>query len=277
MHDTTQNLSRQKSKNGFSALIILMLSVSCLFFLIFSFLRPQFLKESRLFLSDSLTPVINFVEAPFHSIRNAFHALTHFTELSEENEKLKLQKQQLLHWRQLALKLEAENSSLKEFLRFVPENKAEFVTASVIFNNITDGRSLMIRIDPAQKIQKGNLVLGKNGVIGKIVEIGERHARVLLINDANSRIPVRVEGKNISALVAGDLKGNLKLLYLPQGVFLSPNDRLLTSSEGQIIPQGYFLGTIGNIKDDQIEVIPSSPLESIDFVTVIVHAVEAAI
>jgi rod shape-determining protein MreC len=277
MHDTAQNLSRQKSKSGLSAIVVLTLSVLCLLFLVFSFFRPQFLKESRLFLSDSLTPVINFIHTPFQSIRNAFHALTHFAELSEENEKLKLQKQQLLQWRQLALKLEAENISLKEFLRFVPDNKAEFVTASVIFSNITDGRSLMISIDPAQKIQKGNLVLGKNGVIGKIGEIGEKHARVLLINDANSRIPVRVEGKNISALVAGDLKGDLKLLYVPQGVFLSPNDRLLTSSEGQIIPQGYFLGTIGNIQDDQIEVIPSSPLESIDFVIVIVQTVDAAI
>ena len=277
MHDATQNLSRQKTKKGFSVAVILMLSILCLLLFIFSFLRPQFLKESRLFLGDSLTPAINFIDAPFQSIRNAFHALTNFTELSEENEKLNLQKQQLLQWRQLALKLEAENLSLKELLRFLPDNKAEFVTASVVFSNMTDGRSLVIRTDPSQKIQKGNLVLGKNGVIGKIVEIGEKHARILLINDANSRIPVRVEGKNISALVAGDLKGNLKLLYVPQGVFLSPNDRLLTSSDGQVIPQGYFLGTIGNIQDDQIEIIPSSSLESIDFVIVIVQAVEAAI
>lgn len=274
MHDATQNLSRQKSKKGFSVAFILMLSIICLILFVLSFLRPQTLKEGRLFLSDSFTPVLNFVDSPFQSIRNAFHALTHFNEISDENEKLKLQKQQLLQWRQLALKLEAENISLKEFLRFLPDNKAEFVTAAVVFSNSTDGRSLVIRIDPSQKIQKGNLVLGKNGVIGKIVEIGDKHARILLINDANSRIPVRVEGKNISALVAGDLKGNLKLLYVPQGVFLSPNDRLLTSSEGQIIPQGYFVGTIGDIQDDQIEVIPSSPLESIDFVIVIVQTVE---
>lgn len=274
MHDAAQNLSRQKQKKGFSVALVLVLSISCLFLIVFSFLRPQFLKESRLFLSDSLTPAIEFIHSPFQSIRNAFHALTHFTELSEENEKLILQKQQLLQWRQLALKLEAENISLKELLRFLPDNKAEFITAPVIFSNKTDGRSLIIRIDASQKIQKGNLVLGKNGVIGKIVEINEKHARVLLINDPNSRIPVRVEGKNISALVAGDLKGNLKLLYVPQGVFLSPNDRLLTSAEGQIIPQGYFLGTIGDIQDDQMEVIPSSPLESIDFVIIIVQSVE---
>ena len=49
------------------------------------------------------------------------------------------------------------------------------------------------RSGPNHGMTKGQIALDERGLVGRVTEVGARSARVLLITDINSRIPVTLE------------------------------------------------------------------------------------
>ena len=84
-------------------------------------------------------------------------------------------------------------------------------------------------------VRKGDAALTYKGLIGSVIEVYEKYSRVLLINDINSRIPVRVGEKNIKAIITGNNTDKIDLLYLKDNLVFEENDLVYTSGDG-----GYF-------------------------------------
>jgi len=78
--------------------------------------------------------------------------------------------------------------------------------------------------------------------VGRVTHLGERSARVLLVTDFNSRIPVLGETSGVRAIVFGDRDGLGTLSDLPEDDQFSPGERILTSGEGGVFPRGLMLG-----------------------------------
>src|SRR3546814_13615807 len=75
-----------------------------------------------------------------------------------------------------------------------------------------------------------------------------RSARILLINDLNSRIPVLVEPSRERAVLAGDNSSRPRLVYLDVSAEIGTGDRVVTSGQGGVVPPGIPVGigsTIG--------------------------------
>jgi rod shape-determining protein MreC len=82
-------------------------------------------------------------------------------------------------------------------------------------------------------------VIGAEGLVGRTTDVGAGAARVLLLTDSQSRVPVLVARTGQAALVAGD---GSPLLLLAERVGpeepLRRGDRLVTSGEGGVFPPG---------------------------------------
>ena len=50
---------------------------------------------------------------------------------------------------------------------------------------------------------KGQIALDASGLVGRVTEVGDRSARVLLVTDMNSRIPVMLEASRAKAILVG--------------------------------------------------------------------------
>ena len=101
----------------------------------------------------------------------------------------------LLSWQQAALTLASENTGLRGLLKLTPEPAATFITARVIANS--GGayvRSLMVHAGSENGVARGQAAMTGEGLVGRVAEVGSRAARVLLVTDLNSRVPVIVEG-----------------------------------------------------------------------------------
>ena len=82
-------------------------------------------------------------------------------------------------------------------------------------------------------------VFSKGYLIGTIIESNYITARVLLITDLNSKIPVVIEGTNTNAILGGTgKKTDLRLDYLPDGFILEPNKILYTSGKDGFLAIG---------------------------------------
>ncbi len=93
-------------------------------------------------------------------------------------------------------------------------------------------------------------------------------ARVLLLNDLNSRIPVLVGACGHARARLGRQRAELKLEFLPDGASLYAGDEVYTSGSDGVLPRGLRVGVVTGA-DGAFKVRPHAELSSLDVVSVL--------
>ncbi|HET7410275.1 MAG TPA: rod shape-determining protein MreC [Paracoccaceae bacterium] len=100
-------------------------------------------------------------------------------------------------------------------------------------------------------VRTGQPVRTPQGLIGRTVEVGRNAARVLLVTDVSSRIPVRVVRTGLPALVIGTNEPLLRVdLSGPTSNQVEVGDRLITSGDGGLFSPGIPVATIVDTEGD---------------------------
>jgi rod shape-determining protein MreC len=213
------------------------------------------IERARVTVVDALSPIMEGLARPIASVRQLYENARDFWSLREQNATLKAEQERLLQWQGVARRLQAENDALRNLLKLVPEPNATFVTARVVADN--GGafvRTLLVTAGLREGVRKGSAAMTGEGLVGRVAEVGEHSARVLLLSDINSRIPVAIERTRDQAIMAGDNSDNPRLLYLPHGIALVPGDRIVTSIAGGAFPPGLPIGIVRSIDDGVVTV-----------------------
>jgi rod shape-determining protein MreC len=165
--------------------------------------------------------------------------------------------------------LNAENATLKGNLHWVPDPQLSYVTARVVADaGGVYARSVLLAVGPHSNIRHGEIALDADGLVGRVTEVGARSARVLLITDMNSRIPVTLEKNRARAILVGENTLYPRLLYLPDGVHPEEGERVVTSAEAGAFPAGLLVGTVHYAANQQIEVTPAADLARLEIVRI---------
>ncbi len=240
---------------------ILLLSVS--------FVKPGVFGGVRSGVSDALSPVITVVGAPFRQIAAFVGGVTGLSELRAENAQLKTENIRLREWYQTALMLESENQSLQALLNVKPDPSHRFISARVIGDSGNAFvKSAIVAAGQRDGVQKGQAVLSGDGVVGRIIESGQKSARILLLTDINSRIPVYLEGSRQKAMVAGNNTEWLDLKYLPQDIDVKEGTRVITSGDGGMFMSGLPVGVV-TLQDGFLGVKPFSDISRLTHVRIV--------
>ena len=213
--------------------------------------HPQALSGLRMNAADAAAPVLNIVSAPLQKAAIFVRDVTGLAALQAENARLLEENTKLREWYQTALLLEAENKSLRELMNVKLDTPHTYITARILSDSTnTFAKSLLVSAGRVDGVQKGQAVIAADGLIGRVVEAGERSARVLLITDMNSRVPVLVEGSRQHAIFAGqnDQKGTL--VHLPPESKVSKGARVVTSGVGGVFPVGLPVGVVSDTRGE---------------------------
>ena len=176
---------------------------------------PQIFDRARIWVTDAFAPLLDAASKPVATGAAIVDEARHLMHLREENAALRLENSRLLQWQAAARELAAENARLHSLLNYVPAPEATFISARIIAE--TGGsfvRTMLVNAGRRDGVRKGLPVVIGEGLIGRIVETGERVSRILLINDLNSRIPVAVGDDRERAVLAGDNTSQPKIAYL---------------------------------------------------------------
>jgi rod shape-determining protein MreC len=212
-------------------------------------------ERARVVLLDAVAPLMNGVARPLGGVRHIYDQASELLNLRRENAMLRQEQDRLLQWQSVARKLAAENEALRNLLKFVPDRGASFVTARVVAD--TGGafvRSVLVAAGARDGLRKGDAAATGEGLVGRVAEVGAHSARVLLLTDINSRIPVVIERSRDQGILAGDNSDNPRLLYLSHGTQLSPGDRIVTSAAGGAFPPGLPVGFVKSIEGGDVVV-----------------------
>lgn len=219
---------------------------------------------------DFAAPVMEVLSQPAAAVANAVENVKQLYMLRTENEKLRAENAKLREWQATAHRLETENASLREFLRVPTETQARYITARVIADpGGAFVRAAIVNAGRRHGVVKGQAVMTGEGLVGRVYEVGLHSARVLLITDINSRLPVLIESSRARAILAGDNGDRPKLAFLAASADVSVGDRIVTSGQGGMFPPGLPVGTVVAVDGGIVRVAPLVDFDRIEMVRII--------
>ena len=232
------------------------------------------LADSRLNAFSDVRYLLNSFVAPIHYAANLprtmfdgmYERFNSRNTLMLENQKLKqemfMQSSNLL----LMEQLKQENSRLRNLLGspFIRDER-KMVTEVMAVDSAPYTHQVMIDKGQIDGVYEGQPVISDKGIVGQINYVGAHNSRVLLLTDPNNSIPVQVVRNDIRVIASG--KGHLdtmQLEHIPTNTDVEVGDLLVSSGLGGRYPEGYPVGYISNIDNDN-----KRPFASIDLETTV--------
>ncbi len=222
-------------------------------------------------LTDTVVPALAALDRPVVAVRQLFDRVGGLLAAYEENARLREENRRLLRWQTEAARLAVENRALQRMLA-VPtvDRPLRSLTARVVGDS--GGafvRALLLDAGSEQGVVRGMAAVTPAGLVGRVIDVGERSARVLLITDFNSEIPVVVENSGDHALLEGDNSPLPSLRFLPLDPGFAAGDRVLTSGRGGLLPAGLAVGSIEAGDGARLRVRPFVDWTRLDYVALL--------
>ena len=219
---------------------------------------------------DIFAPLMDGLSQPAAAISDAVSAVRQLANIHAENDRLRRENARLLAWQETSRRLMAQNQALMSLLEYKPDPRAKYIAARVIGDS--GGafvRSMLINSGRRDGLTKGQAAMTGHGLAGRVTSVGLRSARILLITDINSRVPVIVQASRDRAILAGDNSQLPRLVFLPSNESVNSGDIVVTSGHGGIFPAGLPIGRIIRSDDGVVRVNPFVRFEKLEFVRVI--------
>ena len=131
-------------------------------------------------------------------------------------------------------------------------------------------KSIILNKGTQSNLKKGMAVLHKKNMIGRIVEVNYLSSRALLVNDLNSKIPVKIIPSGENAIMTGGGNNLASLDFLPKLSTIENGNIVFTSGTDGIFKDGIPIGKIKKI-EEKFFVEFFADLNQVNYATVINH------
>ncbi len=203
-------------------------------------------------------------------------------------EELEAENRELQAWRDLAERLAERNGRYETLLRMPPDSFGEGADLenSIAAQLVLDSggpfmRTLVANAGALHGVKVGYIAVNENGLVGRVVSVGQHSSRVLMLDDYNSRIPVMGEASRVRAVLAGQATRRPELSLYPYQLqapnmdfivgaqALREGERVITSGDGGLYPRGLQVGVARREGDGAWRVALAAAQQPIDFVRII--------
>lgn len=146
----------------------------------------------------------------------------------------------------------AENRRLKALLGLQDSEVKPVSIARLVGSTATSTRRhAYLSAGANNGVTPGMPVISERGVIGRVLETGRNSARVLLLTDSESVLPVRRAKDNVIAFAEGRGDGLLRVRLVNLGINpLKVGDLMVTSGAGGYYRPGVAVAVISKITED---------------------------
>jgi rod shape-determining protein MreC len=175
------------------------------------------------------------------------------SELIRANEALHRQNDELRLQAVQTAEILRENERLRQFVGWQKQSPWKLKLARVLSHDPANWwRTIQIDLGSRDGLRENLPVLTPEGLVGRITEVSLMRSKVVLIGDANCKVPAVVEndardkGMIISS---GPFDGSfVNLTYLANNANLKPGQKVVTSDLSAIYPKGITIGTVADVR-----------------------------
>lgn len=224
----------------------------------------------RIALVDRLVPSFDWALVPMTRFADMVEDFRSYARIHEQNQQLRRELQQMRAWREAALQLEQQNAQLRDLNQVRVDPQLTHVTGVVLADSGSPFRqSVLLNVGARDGIRDGWATMDGLGLVGRISGVGQQTARVILLTDSSSRIPVTVQPSGQRAVLAGDNSALPPLDFLENPEVIRPGDRVVTSGDGGVFPAGLLVGQVAQGPDRRLRVRLSADYERLQFLRVL--------
>jgi rod shape-determining protein MreC len=219
------------------------------------------------------TPVLEILSQPVIAANRMVDEMKSLAFIRDENIRLQEENARLRRWHAVAQGLEQENAAFRSLLAAKPLPATAFISGRVIGDSSGPFvRTILINAGARDGVRTGMAAVTADGLAGRVIKVGNRASRILLLTDLNSRVPVVIEGSRYRAVLEGDNSDSMRLTFLPNAAQVSAGDRVVTSGNGGVFPPGLPVGIIASTSGGQIRVQPFAGYDRLEYVRLLRYA-----
>ncbi len=219
---------------------------------------------------DRVVPNMEWALVPVTKAVAMVEGFQSYTRVLEQNQELRRELQQMKAWKEAALQLEQKNAKLLDLNQVRLDPTLTHVTGVVMADAGSPFRqSVLLNVGARDGIEDGWATMDGLGLVGRISGVGRASARVILLTDANSRLPVTIQPSGQKAILAGDNSAAPPLDFLEKPDLVRPGDRVVTSGDGGVFPAGVLVGQVAQGPDRRLRVRLAADYERLDFLRVL--------
>jgi rod shape-determining protein MreC len=245
--------------------VLLLLGV----FLIWRIDSPR-MERFRAQVVDRVVPNMDWMMAPVSGAISLVRDFQSYQRLVEQNQELRREVQQLKMWKEAAVQLEQENARLLDLNKVRLDPQLTHVTGVVLADSGSPFRqSVLLNVGTRDGIIDGWAAMDGIGLVGRISGVGKNTARVILLTDTSSRIPVRIQPSGQSALIMGDNTRAPPVNFIENPDTVRPGDRVITAGDGGVFPAGLLVGQIAADPGGRLRVRLAADYERLEFLRVL--------
>ncbi len=172
-------------------------------------------------------------------------------------------------------RLAFENARLARLLRLVETGTRPIVAARLVGSDLAGSRRFAtLAAGSADGVRAGQPVRAADGLVGRVAETGAHAARVVLLTDGGSAVPLRVVRTGEPALAEGRGDGALEVRATVTGAqHFRRGDLLVTSGVGGVFPPDLPVAVVTGTSGEIASARPLADPARLDFALVLPQAV----
>lgn len=221
---------------------------------------------------EVLSPLQKIAYEANNKLKNFVDLVLNYSEVKEENKKLKKENAKLESKLIDYQNFEDENSRLREIVKLQEVNSQyDYVGCNIIGfsgGSFLDGYV----IDKGLKdgLDKGMVVIQAEGLVGQVTSVGDNWAIVQSIYNQNIAVAVMIGNtRDTVGILRGHKEGKdyyITVDNLPMDSKIKKGDSILTSGLGMVYPKEIRIGEVISVEKDDVKVMKTAIIKPyVDF------------
>ncbi|VVT32005.1 Cell shape-determining protein MreC [Sphingomonas aurantiaca] len=269
--DRRTGFSRRRQYGVFMGYVLAVAgAVVGLVLLVASTFNPPAFSALRMGVAGVTAPVSTGLATVGSSIAGIPEAIGQYFFVKQENVALRADRDRTRALLMRARTIAYDNRRLRSLLAIRDRAAEPVVTARLVSSSASSGRRYaLLNAGRWNGVKPGMPVRGPDGLIGRVVETGPNAARVLLLSDGDSIVPVRRTRDGLPAIAAGRGDGMVDIRSVnATNVRFNAGDLFVTTGTGGIYGPGVPVARVAKAGSDSVMARTFADPDTLDFALV---------
>ena len=234
---------KKSTQQKFSLLTLVFISIFIILLSSFDFKIIRYLKIG---INEIVYRSSFVVSIPENFIKNTFLEIRDYTTFFNSYKKDKKELNQLKSKNIFSEIILYENKELKELINDYVSSSDKILAKIIVDQDSPFLKSIIINKGSKDNIKIGTNIYDQSYLVGRVIEVNYKTARVLLLSDLNSNVPVSIAPQNIQAIITGSGDNYGEIKYIKDDLDNKFNEQSIvyTSGTGAIFKSGIPIGRL---------------------------------
>ena len=240
---------KKSTQQKFSLITLLLISI---FIILLSNLDFKVIRYLKLAINEVVYRSSFVVSIPENFAKNTFEEISDYTTFFNDYKKNKKELSNLKSDNISSDIIQYENKELKKLINEYVLSSDKILAKIIVDQDSPFLKSIIINKGSRDNIKIGTNIFDQSYLVGRVIEVNYKTARVLLLSDLNSNVPVSIAPQNVQAIITGSGDKDSRIKYIKDSLENKFNEQSIvyTSGTGGIFKSGIPIGKVKIIKDD---------------------------